>query len=239
MGSSSSKPREVMSAESRRSVSRNVFQDNCIINKSSSSFNGIDVNDDVTHDDDEHVKWEGEGEREGGNGTNSWSEIVSATPKVYYARFDSSACFFKGTLHWVVQCGQCCIITFDLSTNVFGFISVPKPDSEYFAPMIIKGCLAVIFVSRDGGEHCSIWVMREYNNVASWTKAFDILEGILMNEGHKDSISYNHETGTRSRLVVDSCYTVDMDMCIESLELFDKEIVRDESYFLVRHYHMY
>ncbi|GKA63962.1 hypothetical protein Tco_0763568 [Tanacetum coccineum] len=48
MGSSSSKSREVvMSPESRRSVSRNVFQDNCIINiSSSSSFNGNSDTDD-------------------------------------------------------------------------------------------------------------------------------------------------------------------------------------------------
>ncbi|GKD81517.1 F-box/kelch-repeat protein-like protein [Tanacetum coccineum] len=165
--------------------------------------------------------------------TNAWSNIVSPATKVYSVPFDSPACFFNGTLHWVVRCElndivQCCIITFDLSTNVFGLISLPKPDWYSYALMIIKGCLAVIF----GGGHCSIWVMREYNDVASWTKAFDILEGILMNEDHKDSISYNHEAQTRLRLFVDSSYKVDMDMCVESLELIDKEILRDESYFV-------
>jgi hypothetical protein len=53
MGSSSSKSREVTSAESQRSVSRNFFQNNCVINKSS-CFKGIDDND-ATHDDDEQV----------------------------------------------------------------------------------------------------------------------------------------------------------------------------------------
>ncbi|PWA97120.1 zinc finger, RING/FYVE/PHD-type [Artemisia annua] len=56
MGSSSSKSRVVTSAEShRRSVSRNVFQNNCIINRSS-SFNGdtdSDDNDDVTDVDEQ------------------------------------------------------------------------------------------------------------------------------------------------------------------------------------------
>ncbi|GJZ71291.1 hypothetical protein Tco_0635142 [Tanacetum coccineum] len=105
----------------------------------------------------------------------------------------------------------------DHSTNVFGFISLLKPDLQYYAPMIIKGCLAVMFMSGYGGDHSWIWVMREYNNIASWTKAFDISEGMLMNEDHKDFISYNHETRTRSRLIVDSYYTFDMDMCIDSL----------------------
>ncbi|GJX50736.1 F-box/kelch-repeat protein-like protein [Tanacetum coccineum] len=143
--------------------------------------------------------------------TNSWSKIVSATPNYCYVTLGSYGCFFNRTLHWVVRLNdidQCCIITFDLSTNVFGFISLPKPNIRYYAPMIIKGCLAVMFMSHDGGDHCSIWVMREYNNVASWTKAFDISEGRLMNEDHKDAISYNHETGTHSKLVVDSYYTV-------------------------------
>ncbi|GJZ78425.1 putative F-box domain-containing protein [Tanacetum coccineum] len=170
--------------------------------------------------------------------TNSWSKILSDTPNVYYVPFNSSsACFFNGTLHWVVKCelndrNQFLIITFDLSTNVFGFISLPYPSLRFYNLRIIKGCLAVMCMSRDGGNHSLIWVMREYNNVASWTKAFDILEGIPMNKDHKDSISYNHETQTRSRLTVDSSYTFDMDMCVESLELLDKEIVRDESYFL-------
>ncbi|GJU68632.1 putative F-box protein [Tanacetum coccineum] len=52
---------------------------------------------------------------------------------------------------------------------------------------------------RDGGNHSLLLGVREYNNVASWTKAFDILEGIPMNEDHKDSISYNHEAQTRLR----------------------------------------
>ncbi|PWA66032.1 F-box domain-containing protein [Artemisia annua] len=165
--------------------------------------------------------------------TNAWRKIVSATTNIYYA--GSNACFFNGTLHWVVDCKlndiiQCRIITFDLSTNVFGFISLPKTDLDYYAPMIFKGCLAVMCMIRDRGDHCSIWVMREYNDVTSWTKAFDILEGILMNEDHKDSIWYNHETRTLSRLTGDSGYTFEKDMCVESLELLDKEIVRDESY---------
>nr|GEV41181.1 DNA-directed RNA polymerase II subunit RPB2 [Tanacetum cinerariifolium] len=157
--------------------------------------------------------------------TNSWSKIVSHTLNAHYA---VSSCFLNGTLYWVVGCdlndiNRNRIMTFDLSTNVFGFISLPKPSLRFDYLMIIKDCLAVMFISCDDENHCSIWVMREYNNVASWTKAYDILEGKLMNEDHKDSISYNHETQTRSRLLVDSSYKVDVDMCIESLELIDKE----------------
>ncbi|GJU30444.1 F-box/kelch-repeat protein-like protein [Tanacetum coccineum] len=172
--------------------------------------------------------------------TNSWSKIVSPATNVYGVACEShDACLLNGTLHWVVRCElndikQCSIITFDLSTNVFGFISLPYPSLRFYNLRIIKGCLAVMCMSRDGGNHCSIWVMREYNNVASWTKAFHIFEGIHMNEDHKDSTWYNHETQTRSRLIVDSCYTFDMDMCVESLELIDKEIVGDDSYFLER-----
>ncbi|GJR93602.1 F-box/kelch-repeat protein-like protein [Tanacetum coccineum] len=126
--------------------------------------------------------------------TNSWSKIVTPILNAYDAE---SSCFFKGRLHWFVVCdlndiNRNRIMTFDLSTNVFGFISLPKPSLRFNNLMIIKGCLAVMLSHDD--NHCSIWVMREYNNVASWTKAFDILEGILTNEDHKDSISYNHET---------------------------------------------
>ncbi|GJZ81684.1 26S proteasome non-ATPase regulatory subunit 7 homolog A, partial [Tanacetum coccineum] len=46
-------------------------------------------------------------------------------------------------------------------------------------------------------------------------------------QDHKDSISYNHEAQTRLRHIVDSSYKVDMDMCVESLELSDKRYPRD------------
>ncbi|GJT38377.1 hypothetical protein Tco_0938242 [Tanacetum coccineum] len=80
---------------------------------------------------------------------------------------------------------------------------------------VIKGSLAVIAFNG-----FRILVREEYNNVSSWSK----LEGKEISI--EDFESYNPETGVRTRTrssSKDSSETIEMDMCVESLELLANE----------------
>ncbi|GKB25345.1 putative F-box protein [Tanacetum coccineum] len=62
---------------------------------------------------------------------NVWSNIGPPSTSFYTVK--SFACFVNGILHWVVKSessdtGHSYILTFDLSTHVFGMISLPKPN---------------------------------------------------------------------------------------------------------------
>ncbi|GKB34039.1 putative F-box protein [Tanacetum coccineum] len=62
---------------------------------------------------------------------NVWSHIGPPSTSFYTVK--SFACFVNGILHWVVKSessdtGHSYILTFDLSTHVFGMISLPKPN---------------------------------------------------------------------------------------------------------------
>ncbi|GJR95456.1 F-box/kelch-repeat protein-like protein [Tanacetum coccineum] len=159
--------------------------------------------------------------------TNSWNEITSFLPtKFSYLKVKSSALFVNGTLHWLVEyrIDKHHILTFNLSTHMFDKIRLPQPGCAIIQLTIIKGSLAVI--SNDGNDTI-IWVRNECNNVASWSEPL-ILPSLRV-EGenilNEDFEGYNPETGVRSRLVscLDSSYIIEMDMCVESLELLDKE----------------
>lgn len=171
--------------------------------------------------------------------TRVWREIAS--PAIPFSEVKSRACFFNGALHWVVEyltelkdITNCYILTFNLSTDVFDKISLPKPDLVSNQITIIKGLLGVI--SREWDNHW-IWVMREYNNVASWLRAYKLtsfgygLDSDFQASNYlEDYEYYDNETGMRSRLVAytNSCYILDLDMCVESLEWFDTETDYEE-----------
>nr|XP_043619821.1 F-box protein CPR1-like [Erigeron canadensis] len=80
----------------------------------------------------------------------SWNEI--APPRTCFTHVISRACFIHGALHWVVKhyqdqsdkTGHLFILTFDLSTRVFGKILLPEPNYETRHLAIINGSLAVI-----------------------------------------------------------------------------------------------
>ncbi|GKB30152.1 F-box/kelch-repeat protein [Tanacetum coccineum] len=102
--------------------------------------------------------------------TGAWCPIASPSTEVQYQ--ESCACFFNGALHWVVvgtyrnrDCRY--ILTFDLTTHVFGTIFLPKPNWETRHLTIINGYLAAIPLKSsdqppDGKEN-SIWVLKDSN----------------------------------------------------------------------------
>ncbi|GKB52145.1 F-box/kelch-repeat protein-like protein [Tanacetum coccineum] len=130
---------------------------------------------------------------------------------------------FDGALHWVVQCetsnvSHYYILTFNLSTHVFGMISLPKPNGWNNQLTIIKDSLALVSSYH---HETRVWIRREGNdNVASWSNASK-LKSIEL----EDSKCYNPFTGVHYALEVDSYYRymINMDICWETLELLGKE----------------
>ncbi|CAH1426643.1 unnamed protein product [Lactuca virosa] len=179
--------------------------------------------------------------------TRTWCPILSCPTPVFFGM--SNACFVNGALHWVVkefnkseQTDLSCIMTFDLSTNLFGMIALPEPSWETARLTTIQGSLAVLS-TRDGETWT--WVRRD----ASWSVAFktkigqdlgginrvlklkangDMLFSTWCTEFHsKVSIEkthfqvYTHETGAQSKLVdFDGTFgIVGMEMCVQSIQL--------------------
>lgn len=180
--------------------------------------------------------------------THTWCPILSCPTPVFSGML-SNACFVNGALHWVVkefnkseQIDLSCIMTFDLSTNLFGMIALPEPCWETTRLTTIQGSLAVL--STKDGETWT-WVRRD----ASWSVAFktkigqdlgginrvlklkangDMLFSTWCTELHsKVSIDkthfqvYTHETGAQSKLVDfdDTFGIVGMEMCAQSIQL--------------------
>ncbi|PWA45250.1 HECT-like protein [Artemisia annua] len=144
---------------------------------------------------------------------NSWNVIASFPTTFFYNKIRSSALFVNGELHWVVDNK---LLTFHLSTHVFDMNPLPQ---QYMCRTMqltnIKGSLAVISLVRFGIN----WVRKEHDNVASWSKLPRGKEISL-----EDFESYNPETGVRTRHVrCPDSKIIEMDMCVESLELLANE----------------
>nr|GEV32525.1 F-box/kelch-repeat protein At3g23880-like [Tanacetum cinerariifolium] len=173
--------------------------------------------------------------------TNSWSKTDFPTRPNFSVM--TRAILFNGVLHWLAtetsNIRECMILTFNLSSHVFGTISLPEPSRRAEKLTILNGCLSVISRKR---WTTWIWVMREYDNVASWSlvheldmKQFNRLRVIkaLSNGGLLFGISnlssswitvYYPETGVLSELLKlkGTCRRLDMIMYVESFELLDK-----------------
>ncbi|PWA83296.1 hexokinase [Artemisia annua] len=174
--------------------------------------------------------------------TNSWSEIDFPTRPNFFVM--PRATFFNGALHWVAaersNIRERMILTFNLSSHVFGTISLPEPSRRARELTILNGCLGLISKER---STTWIWVMREYDSVASWSLVHELdmkrfhrgarvikalSSGGLLFDISKYSINwytvYYPETGVLSELLKfkGTCRMLDMEMYVESLELLDK-----------------
>lgn len=101
---------------------------------------------------------------------------------------------------------------------------------------IIDDCLAVICYENE--DYCWIWVMKEYGNVASWYLLFYLkcksvdgeikrvmqlnINGYFLINNYGGGLEvYNPETGVRFALFEKRFYKVNMETCLESLELLN------------------
>ncbi|KVH93642.1 F-box associated domain, type 1 [Cynara cardunculus var. scolymus] len=172
--------------------------------------------------------------------TGTWRVIASPTTRL--SNVQCSACFVNGALHWIVteqdNKDHCYIMSFGLSTEVFGRVLLPEPGSEARELTTIKDSLAVIT-----GEchNPRIWVMREDNNVASWSMFFNLealpgeggIHRVLLLTTNRDLVFliycegykvYNPATGVLSRLVKFNAgsYQLEVETYAESLVLLNK-----------------
>ncbi|KAI3790307.1 hypothetical protein L2E82_03257 [Cichorium intybus] len=171
----------------------------------------------------------------------SWCAITSNPKPFKWCDANSKACCVNGILHWViinhlVKPGFC-IMTFDLSSHVFGIIELPETTRYKSIHLtIIKGFLAAI--SMDPGD-CSIWVRRD----SSWSvflesKVTQLFEGTLVNvlkpcsdcdllfrTHHEGFQVFNRKFGYLQSRLVDftaaSFRIIEMEMCSESLGSLD------------------
>ncbi|KAI3790408.1 hypothetical protein L2E82_03418 [Cichorium intybus] len=175
--------------------------------------------------------------------TGTWCAITS-TPTPLFSNVLPNPCFVNGSLHWAVQhystkpdyVDLSCIMTFDLSTNVFGMIALPELGWETARLTTIQGSLAVLstklddywmWVRRDG----SWFVVFRLNRKQIWGGKERVLQPTVIGDMllFKDPYVYNvfHvynlKTMARSKLVEfnDACSLVGVEMCVESLHLLD------------------
>ncbi|KAJ0691891.1 putative F-box domain-containing protein [Helianthus annuus] len=169
---------------------------------------------------------------------------VIASPISLFSSWKSYQCIFNGALHWTVKryltrdIRHYYIMTFDLSSEVFSTIELPEPSWKTRLVTVIKGSLAVISTKPD---YSMIWVMREYNNIASWSVVSELNSNpfkgaqrvvpITPNDEllcisfkyYKEILVYNPKTQVRMRLAdfSDSSMILDVNLCVESLGLLD------------------
>ncbi|XP_071715204.1 uncharacterized protein [Rutidosis leptorrhynchoides] len=169
----------------------------------------------------------------------SW--ILITSPDFWFDFLALQSLYLSGTLYWFVS--GCVtelstemtnyIVTFNLSTHVFGKILLPKHSSMAKRITIYNGSLA--FVSNNRCKNLTfIWVMREYNNVASWSlihrlkpeHVYQCLQPIANGDILFYSVTwyqvYHHKTGMFSKVFkLGRCYRLRMETYMESLELLD------------------
>ncbi|CAI9275765.1 unnamed protein product [Lactuca saligna] len=174
--------------------------------------------------------------------TGAWHTIASRMP--LYDDVKSTTSYLNGVLHWVVghslpnsEKRQLCynIMTFDLSSHVFGMIALPKPSWPIHQVTTIQGSVAVISMEKLFDDSW-IWVRRDAD--ASWSVIFksktnQIQAGVktvlgltnngdLLLETYFQGLQvYNPKKRSRSSLVNfnDDSFLFDMDTFVESLQL--------------------
>ncbi|GKA11004.1 putative F-box domain-containing protein [Tanacetum coccineum] len=151
-----------------------------------------------------------------------------APPTRLFTYAISNACFFDGNLHWVVGTSDSSnfIMTFSLTTRVFGTIELPKNWRCWGSGRqltIIKGRLAVI--GRCFSD-TTIWVMEKYGKGNYWfisykldTKVEDFVSAIqpityghLLLYAHKERKIYDDITDSYTKILAFRPHCCDVEM---------------------------
>ncbi|TQD94331.1 hypothetical protein C1H46_020145 [Malus baccata] len=127
-------------------------------------------------------------------------ESAPVLPEKFFPRpytRDGENAFVRGALHWIQKNGvQHFIVSFDLSTEVFGEITMPEPDSTWkkrkltFQPgTLLNGFSRICrygeslaffekspdtYSASESGMLLSMWVMKEYGVAESWIKLYTV-----------------------------------------------------------------
>ncbi|KAL7602620.1 putative F-box protein At3g16210 [Lactuca sativa] len=181
--------------------------------------------------------------------TGTWCAIASPTPFFSEVRRGIwGSCFVNGALHWVVDRYHTeshhseipCIMTFDLSTHVFGMIPLPEPFQRLTRLTTFQGFLAMISTYDNNSYYrdCWIWVRRDdswsvvYKSKENQFKGGSIM-GVLQPTINRDFLLsamndqgmevYLIKMGTQSRLVEfhAASFISEIVQCVESLHLLE------------------
>ncbi|XP_050210890.1 F-box protein CPR1-like [Mercurialis annua] len=187
--------------------------------------------------------------------SNAWKTITVKNLNYNLYNSDYSA-YLNGAVHWFAKIywkigRRMMIASFDLSTEVFEELMFPNALAESSDPhlslSVYRQSLTLIhyeeFIFYDEScisyTKCSIWVMKEYGAVESWTKLFNIdlpnpgglmrvlsfqrHGGILIEDGNGEIGSYDPETQRVTPLYFDG-NIFEMHSYIESLVLLKNRI---------------
>lgn len=114
--------------------------------------------------------------------TGIWREVMFPNNlPCFYVRPSWSQIFSNGCVHWIASdptpgVSHYSILTFDISTELFGEIQLPEFLAKEFLMVSVVGeSLVVIHSSNrnvhrlESGSTYMVWVMKEYKNPTSWT----------------------------------------------------------------------
>ncbi|KAL4554340.1 hypothetical protein LXL04_039561 [Taraxacum kok-saghyz] len=180
--------------------------------------------------------------------TGAWCEIAS--PKLLCLNVLPRPCSLEGVLHWSVRYRieseemhlTCSILTFNLSTHVFGMIPLPPPTSDWMTTGLttIQGSLALISYHMKF-EDTWIWVRRDFswsvfcrlNTIRQFIEGAFQLQPQPNNNGYlllnisgrlpEEVYVYNLKRGELSKVVdFDAASTLrNFCQCVETLRLLD------------------
>ncbi|CAI9784365.1 unnamed protein product [Fraxinus pennsylvanica] len=108
-----------------------------------------------------------------------WEDISHLALK-YIIHNRSRQIYINGVTHWIARYldGNDLILSFDMRDEVFGEMILParlaKDDSQKCKELVIfRESLALVMCDESRVEYC-VWVMKEYGDVESWTKPFNV-----------------------------------------------------------------
>lgn len=126
-----------------------------------------------------------------------WKRVNKASFRYQIAEYIWSQAFVSGSVHWIANVSaendevgrsmRRSIVGFDMDKEVFNEILLPDTLVEDFRAVmsltVHKGCLALLRY-RHMRNVCSIWVMKEYGVVDSWTRMYRVklkegLQGVV------------------------------------------------------------
>ncbi|XP_027127388.1 F-box protein At3g07870-like [Coffea arabica] len=168
--------------------------------------------------------------------TKSWKVLAhgpQTCPRYYITGFCLSQVFVNGVMHWLAHRRKGSfgnsIMGFDMKDEIFIEIFLPEAlvDERAANLFLMKhgGCLAVM--KYNGYENIySLWVMKEYRNVESWKRLYNI--GLV--EGMENVIGFSNNGHLFVTMFVDEMFVSDpasgvlVSFDLESRKIKDLEI---------------
>ncbi|KAJ9558807.1 hypothetical protein OSB04_013421 [Centaurea solstitialis] len=164
--------------------------------------------------------------------TGFWRELVFPhNLSCFYTQSEWSRIFSNGCVHWICTAdsnwSRYSILTFDISTELFGEIQLPEflAQKHLLKISVVGESLAVILSSgfnfdglMSGGSTYVVMIMKEYNNPASWTTLYhihypDLNLGkplrlrnkwdVIAELKNRDIIMFNHSEGSYVYVLLD------------------------------------